>query len=580
MTSGAEDSLVMAISFKTIRGFRARSGPGSLLALLLFSSLVLPTASAKDHPEDQKLGQEFVDMPEGEVPVEEVDQSDRPAYVPGYRVAPSIGLSPYSPQQYLSLPGGTTPAFGAPVASDGFKFNFTGYLQQPVVVSIGERTQAFEGQKQTTLHGDPVVAGGSWGYFDHTNTVPSPWTQLNFHYGNSTVNATAIIGAWGIGQTQYAAGFYLVNSQVWASDAFLTYNPDIGPAGLTIRVGSYGDRYGAMSRWTTGAYAMSLMGELNGVGTTGTLSLPFVNGMTFTFETGFKGDFSRPPDDVIPDNSNEYPLVSMGSTYGAHAHLTASYEGRVTGGLHAITTWSQDDRIDDAPPYDERTTQPHPMDGSIDLYGVDLRIDAARFGYFYGGLAHLAGENSLSVNGLLKFMHTGNGKDLAERYWGFGANGNGDLTVAGMQYTLSLGTLLRHPMEFWGDGPDLLISLFGLYGTVGTEAPDYEGSLTYDGREMFKWGTETTYVMTKHIAASLRTDHVMPDLNDDGRSFGVISPKLTFRTGWDSRETLNVQYATYILGSDTRVEGDRRLQNTPFGKSDEHLLAVFGTIWW
>src|SRR5690606_5931296 len=100
---------------------------------------------------------------------------------------------------------------------------------------------------------------------------------------------------------------------------------------------------------------------------------------------------------------------------------------KVTGGLHAITTFSQDDRIDTVFPYDERTTQPHPMDGSIDLLGADLRVDAGRFGYFYGGIARLVGDHALSVNGLLKFLHTGNGKDLSERFWGFGANGNGAL---------------------------------------------------------------------------------------------------------------------------------------------------------
>jgi hypothetical protein len=533
--------------------------------------------------EDKQLGAQFIDPPEAadaEPEASEVDQSTRPEYVPGYRLVPSIGLSPFSPLQFVSLPGGTTPAFGAPVNNKGYRFNFTGYLQQPVVMSIGKRPQAFEGQKQTTLHGDPVVAGGAWGYFDHTMTVPSPWTQLNFQYGNEDVQATAIIGAWGIGQSQYAAGYYMANSQVWASDAFLTYSPDVAPVGLSVRVGSYSDRYGAMSKWTAGAYGLTLMGELQGVGTTGTLSLPFENGVTFQLESGFKGDFSRPPSTTIPDNSNEYPLLSMGSTYGAHGHFTAGYQDIVVAGIHAIHTFSQDDRIDEVLPYDEYTTQPYPKDGSIDLYGVDLRVDAARFGYLYAGVSKLTGENALSVNGLLKFMHTGNGKDLSERYWGFGANGNGSVTIIGAQYTLSLGTLLRHPMEFWGDGPDLLISVFGLQGSVGTEAPDYDGSLTYDGHKMFKWGTETTYVMTKWLAASVRTDHVMPDLNDSSRAFGVISPKLTFRTDWQSRETLNLQYAGYVLGSGTRVEGDRRLQNTPFGKSDEHLFAIFGTIWW
>lgn len=568
------------------RGRRSKRGPQSRwLSVASFgcAALLISNIAVAQEGEDTKLGAEYIDMPQQEgtdAPAVEADQSERPAYVPGYRLVPSIGLSPYSPQQFVSLPGGITPGFGAPVNSKGYRFNFTGYLQQPVVMSIGKRPVAFEGQKQTTLHGDPVVAGGSWGYFDHTMTIPSPWTQLNFHYGNDTVQATSIIGAWGIGQSQYAAGYYMANSQVWVSDAFLTYTPDVAPVGMSVRVGSYSDRYGAMGRWTSGAYGLTLMGELQGMGTTGTLALPFENGVTFQLETGFKGDFSRPPVDVIPDNSNEYPIESMGSTYGAHAHFTASYLEKVTGGLHVIHTFSQDDRIDDAIPYDERTTQSHPKDGSIDVLGADIRVDAARFGYLYAGIAQLTGTNALSVNGLLKFMHTGNGKDLSERYWGFGANGNGDFTVIGAQYTLSLGTLLRYPMEFWGDGPDILISLFGLHGSVGTEAPDYEGSLTYDGREMFKFGTETTYVMTKNIAASVRTDHVMPDLNDAGRSFHVISPKLTLRTDWQSRETLNIQYAGYVLGDNTRVEGDRRLQNTPFGKSDEHLLSVFATIWW
>jgi hypothetical protein len=179
----------------------------------------------------------------------------------------------------------------------------------------------------------------------------------------------------------------------------------------------------------------------------------------------------------------------------------------------------------------------------------------------------------MSVTNLLKFLNNGGGKDLNDAFFGFASNGNGKLTVLGAQYTLSLGTLLRYPMEFWGDGPDIEISLFGLHGDVDGAAEDFNTT-------MFKWGTETTYSMTPWFAAALRTDHVSPDTRDSERAFWVISPKLIFRTDWKTREALTVQYAGYILGDNTRVEGDTRLQNTISGNPDRHMLSAFVTMWW
>jgi hypothetical protein len=526
--------------------------------------------------EDKTLGAEFIDMPEDyQAPVEEeVDESDRPAYVPGYRDVPSVGLSQYAPQHTSALPGAVTPAYGSPVSTEGWRFDFSGYLQQPVVMSVGKREGGgFVGQGNTTLHGDPVLPGSSYGWFDHSQTVPGPWTQLNFHYGNDVVKATAIIGSWRVGQAMDSSNYWIPPSQLWFNDAFMTYTPDIGAARMKVLVGAYPDRYGPMAKWHSGAYGLAFMGELRGMGTTSTITLPFENDVTFGFEAGFKGQWGRAPSALIPDSSNEYPLQESGSTYGAHGHFSASYESSYTVSAHYVRTWSQDDRIDDAIAYDDDTTQPYPMDGFISVTGVDLRADLERFGYFYGGVAQLQGENAMSVTNLLKFLNAGGGKELNDNFFGFASNGNGKLTVIGAQYSLSLGTLLRYPMEFWGDGPDLEASIFGIYGEVSDAAPAFN-------TDMFKWGTEWTYSMTPWFAAAFRVDHISPDARDTERAFWVLSPKLIFRTDWKTREALTLQYAGYVLGDNTRVEGDTRLRNTISGNPDQHMVSAFVTMWW
>jgi hypothetical protein len=555
----------------------------------VLATLAAPRLAFADEPQ----GAEFIDMPEGyepeasSAPAAEADETERPAYVPGYRAVPSLGLSPYTPQNFSSLPGGVTPSFGSPVSAEGWRFEFSGYLQQPIVAAIGKRQAVFVGQKETTLHGDPVVPGGSYGWFDHTQTVPNPWAQVNFHYGNKVVKATAIIGSWTIGQSAYAANYVITPSQLWFNDAFLTYTPDIGAVKMRTLVGVYPDRYGAMAKYGGGAYGLALMGQLDGMGTTTTLAFPFENEVTFSVEGGVKGDFRKSPLGIVQDGSNEYPLEEQGSTFGAHGHFSAAYEDKYTLSLHYIHTWSQDDRTDNAVFYDAHTTQAYPMDGSIDVSGVDLRTDIDRFGYLYVGLAHLAGKNANSVTNLLKFLNNGGGKELNNSFWGFASNGNGSMTILAGQYTLSLGTLLRHPREFWGDGPDLQVSVFGMYGHVGSEAdtnPAQEysepGSAELWDANMFKVGQETTYSLLPWLAASFRADYVSPDTRNWGRSFAVLSPKLIFRTDWQTREALTLQYAGYLLGDAVVVQGDSRLYNTTSGNPDKHLLALYGTMWW
>ena len=163
------------------------------------------------------------------------------------------------------------------------------------------------------------------------------------------------------------------------------------------------------------------------------------------------------------------------------------------------------------------------------MLGGDIRIDGKHAGYFYAGGSHIEGKYTNSLTDMVQILNTGSGYFFNERYWGFSSNGNGTLTLAGL---VRLGTLLRRPMPYWGGGPDLIVNNFGIYGYSDSEAADISD------RHMLKYDAEAIYRFSRYVAASLRLDHVMPDLSRQGQTFGVITPKITIRSDWNARESL------------------------------------------
>jgi hypothetical protein len=223
-------------------------------ARFLFAGVACLARPAGAERDDPTLGQEFRDTPGAIREAQEraappaSDAKADPGYLPGYRKGTAVGLSPHAPQRSPALPGAFTPAFGAPLKGNEFRFGFSGYLQAGLRTGIGERDRALENQRKLVLHADPVVPGAAYGWFDHNNSVPYPWAQLNFTYGNEIVQATAIVGAWSLGVAQEAAGYIQVPSRLWLSDAFLTYTPDTAPVDLRLNIGVYNERYDGDSR--------------------------------------------------------------------------------------------------------------------------------------------------------------------------------------------------------------------------------------------------------------------------------------------------------------------------------------------
>ncbi len=545
----------------------------------------------------QGLGSEFIDPPEDKADkpgadAAPADEKKNAGYIPGYRRMPSVGLSPHAPQNLPGLPGAVTPSFGAPLGGSELRFEFHGYLASSFRMGVGKRDTALAGQKVTTLHADPIVPGGAYGWLEQTNLVPGPWSQLTFQYGNDTVRATAIIGAWSLGRAQDATGYAQTESQIWLNDAFLTYTPKVAPFGLAITAGVFQDQYGQMAQYSNGQYGIPLMGAIQGMGIKSALLIPLEGGVDLTVEGGFKGDLARVPAGIAIDATTNFPRPEEGSTYAAHGHVSATWKN-VTPALHYVHSWSQDDVY--SPPDDpltlvnENTSWP---DGSLDIYGADIRANMARFGYFYAGVSHVVGKDTVSLSNLVQFMNSGGGRDFMERFWGFGSGGNGELTLAGLEYRLSLGTLLRYPQDFWGVGPDLTLALFGVYGSAKGGCDQFseqtDGSVCIPGGDLgefdtqvAKYGIEGIYSFSKYVLATLRLDAVHPDLDEDDQTFHAITPRLIFRSDWQARETVGIQYTGYLFEEDAvPINGDTRLVNTNSQNPDQHMFALFATMYW
>jgi len=542
------------------------------------------TASDKE----KKKGAEFKDNPEWLTAEEDAkrkaaeeqaakergDDKRYARYLAGYRRSGGIGLSPLLPQNSVVVPGLVTPPAGGSVPTRQFQFDFHGYLQAGLRAGIGTRDEATVGQRTTTLHGDPAVVGGAFGWFEHTNTVPVPWAQMNFEFGNDVVRATAILGAWSLTQSDEAAGYFQAPSKLGFYDAYLTYTPRTGPVGLRLNAGVFNERYGGMSEYHAGAYGVSLIAQIYGMGAAATVTLPFENDVTIITEASVKGDFNKAESDLVLDQSNEYAPVIEGSTYAAHGHLSFDFDGKAMVTGHAVYAFSQDDRGDELAGQELYLGDEEKLDGSLTILGLDARLKMQRFGHLYVGGSHVIGKNTLTVSNLVQVLNNGPGRDLVRRYFTYDSVGNGSLTLVGGQYELSLGRLLRHPTPFYGGAPDLTVALFGIFAhqeNAGTLNPS---------SDMLKFGTEVAYLPLKHLALSMRMDAVFPNLAVGGQTFGVITPKVVFRSGWSSQATATLQYSGYVLGDAVVVNGDERLLNNPSESADAHLLALYGTIWW
>lgn len=527
------------------------------------------------------------------------DAMPPPGYVPGHRQEIGLGLSPHAPLATSIVPGGVAPSFAAPLRpNEGAKFDFQGYVQAGARVGFGARPDPGDGQSGTTWHGDPLVPRGN--VFENTNNVPYTWAELRFMVSTPSVTATVSMGAWSLSESMQAAGSFMPNAQEGIRHAFLTYVPrGLDPIKLTWRVGAFEDRYGGMAEYSTGQYGAPTIATIFGVGETLTVALPVHDGLELWLEHGFKSNLRRPPADTPAGPSNNWQKPWEGQTFVNHAHLGVDYQGIVRPGLHYISAFARDDTGDDVPLGNlragyqdyrggvpvQRPELDH-ADGSLQILGADVRFQLRRFGYLVLAASQTKAEHVRTVTNVVQVLNAGGGRDLMDRYFGRqNDQGRGKLFLAGAEYNVSLGTLLRYPDEFWGDGPDLKLSLFGLFGHIQADDP------ARDGEDKYKLGVEAVYSMLPWLAASGRVDRAVPYVsrpkvalypNQNDNTYSVLTAKAVFRSDWQAREAVTLQYSRYIYRSQyhlvTLNSGGQVSSVTD--EPDKNMLALYGTLWW
>jgi hypothetical protein len=472
---------------------------------------------------------------------------------------PRLGLDPGEPQVRSATPA--LPFGVSPALSREYVLDFHGYLLLPARLGLHDREMPLPGQSTTVLHSPPLMAQDLRD-FNYTGVVPSPWLQLNFIYGNSTVSATAILAGTSASD---AASFYNPVDQFGVNDAYLTLNltKKVGIP-LQLHVGAYTGRYGAMGAYDAGRYGTPLIARTNTIGETVTMGYK-VGDLFIMLEQGLGGQLGRPPIGLIPQGWNGFADPNVGATFVNQVHLGFAYRGLARLGLHYLTAWTQDDL----------TPGGNIPDGRISVVGADLSVNAGQGGHFYIGAAHTEATNAQSVSGAIEILNARGGPELRDHYLGADAGGNvnGSLNTIGGQYDLSLSRLVFGDL-YTGVSPDILVSLFGVATKVSSEVPAFDNVLKVKG------GLETTYTFMSWMGVSERFDHVRLHGSDSSQAFTMLTTRLLFHSGWRSRDEIALQYSYFIYGSNVPVLTGYPPVVDSNAHPDHHVLSLTGTFWW
>lgn len=470
---------------------------------------------------------------------------------------PRLGLDPGEPQVRSAPP---SVPFGVPANSQQFVLDFHGYLQLPLRVGVLKRDNPSPGQSDTALHSPPSIPQ-NLRRFQYTGAIPDPWVQLNLTYGNSLISGTVILVARSLSD---AVGLFNPAEQFGANDAFLTLNLS-EPVGtpLQVRVGAMTGRYGSMGAYDAGRYGTPLIARTNSIGETITAGFKLGDDFKLALEQGFGGQLGRPPNEFVPAGWNDYADPNVGSSFVNHLHAGLAFRDVAQLGLHYFTALSQDDRVPVA----------GARDGRIGVLGADLHLTAGRLGHLYLGAALTQARDAGTVGGVIEVLNARGGPELIDEYLGPNSGGDGELTVFGGQYDLSLARLTYGDV-YQGKSPDLLLSLFANGVSITSDDADF------DGRLKLKGGAEATYNVASWFGLSTRLDHVRQNTDNTREAFTIISPRLLFHTDWQSRDELSLQYSHFIYGSQVVVERGAPPVADPSVNPDRHVFSLTGTFWW
>jgi hypothetical protein len=498
------------------------------------------------------------------------DELRNAGYIPGYRLDPSLGMSPYSPRAAGS-PGGVTPGYGAPVPSNDWTFRWTGFFTATLQTSENQRVAPAPGQSTTVFHVPPQTID-EYGSFVGTSTMPGEWAQMNFIYANRYVSANVSLTTW---NPTDASTYYQIGSEQFINNFYLSYKlPSIAGVRPHALVGYFYNIYGAVGQYGLGMYTNAIVGGVRGVGEDLVAEYDLGRSITLTAEDGIMGNRNgMGPIDIVPSGQNGQGPIIWPSAWIHHAHLGVEARGDLTlrARLHYITNWEQDDRVQTAvaDPQIRQIDTAYVKDGTIRTYGAEAAIISPILGYLGAAASYTRGDNAYPVKGAITFG--GDGASLTNRWWGQNTGGTGQLVAAGINYSASVGRIVSYPVPFGSDGPDLAIN------TGFVVAESWSDFQPFDGRVRCKGGLDLLYTFLPFMGAGFRADAVVPNSHDSEETFYVIAPRLVFKSDWSSRDTVTLLYGRWFYGPHSHPEASSIVTGD---RLDDQLFAINAQIFW
>jgi hypothetical protein len=464
------------------------------------------------------------------------------------RTGPSLSLRPESPQMggLVAVPAETVAAEPPPTGE--WKFDVTGYFRAPLRMSWGPATLADPNGNNvgTQLRTPPLVPDANYIDWRYTNSLVAPWTELNFHYGNDRAKATVQIASYNITDS----GYRRLEANLGINQAYLVLSfPGVGGENgrLNLTVGGFTNRYGAAGRWDAGKYETYLFGRTHVAGETAAYEHD-VGDWTLAVEETFGAKLEPIPFQTQGASWNPYPgPVPQESTFVASVHAGAVWKRTLIVGLHYINAFAND--IERAGAYGgsayagrmSTESKPHIM-----TTGIDAKLLSEFYGDGYLGYSRLDAKNAIYIADAVEVLHSFGGWQLHDNYFGTPGGteeSTGTIDTILGQYVFSFGKFFRRPRPFWGDGPDLIASAFGMFNRVNAPLNPMAN------HSRLKFGGDLTYLPLAWLGIGGRFDEVQPNLDDNTQSFTVVSPRILLRTAFVTHEQVLIQYSRYFYNS-------------------------------
>ncbi len=532
-------------------------------------------------------------------------------------------------------------------STQAWEFGYHGYFRAPLNISFDKHPVMRNvldnnGEPQRGDNGEFIQesAGNDWRFnmphavpdsqyidWKYTNNINGPWAEMIFSYGNSVAVGHVSVASWNITDSSWRKMMAQLGiNQAWVTLSWPRAFGALG--GLKWNVGIFDNRYGNAGRWDAGRYDTYIVGRTHIGGETLTANIDLTDKLTLYLEHGFgaktdvlRGNAKGQLEGASPEaGDNSYAWVPYQGEFGTmpamvnHGHIgilhTHRYWRELWFNLHIMHVFSNSANTSDNRTLDVARER----DGKYLVLGAEVKFNGALFGDFFLGYSNVKTDGLGRMPDAIELLHSQGGWNFLKNYYGDGSltnapngddsrhgepnPGTGVINTLEWQYQLSVARLLwgLQDKDFWGQGPDLQVSFWGMMNFVDPDNK-LEPYLFRFARKKLKFGTEAMYTPHKYVGVGIRFDRVIPDLDYDPEDeeinasrvmsyapFSVLTPKLRIKTAFVTHEEVNIMYARYFWDDEGRAydETPAVRAEDPYVKmrADHNALHLSVNIWW